>query len=99
MDESLSDISYRFSKEKLPQLLEKMEHIQSIDRITNVQSAVRQYQVFMPEFNVLRQFVYTLKKRLEDLYFIKTDIHLLSLPTTLYKRHIVLDLFSKSEND
>ncbi len=99
MDESLSDISYRFSKEKLPLLLEKMEHIQSIDRITNVQSAVRQYQVFMPEFNVLRQFVYTLKKRLEDLYFIKTDIHLLSLPTTLYKRHIVLDLFSKSEND
>lgn len=93
MDESLADISYRFSKEKLPRLLEKMEQIQSIDQITNVQSAIRQYQIFMPEFDVLRQFIYTFRKRLEDLYFIKTDIHLLSLPTTLYKRHLVLDLF------
>ncbi len=93
MDESLSDISYRFSKEKLPQLLEKMEQIQPIDRINNVQSAVRQYQIFMPEFDVLRQFIYTFRKRLEDLYFIKTNIYLLSLPTTLYKRHLVLDLY------
>ena len=99
MDESLADIPYRFSKEKLPQLLEKMEQIQSIDRITNVQSAVRQYQIFMPEFDVLRQFIYTFRKRLEDLYFIKTDIHLLSLPTTLYKRHLVLDLFLIDEKN
>lgn len=99
MDESLADISYRFSKEKLPQLLEKMEQIQSIDQITNVQSAVRQYQIFIPEFDVLRQFIYTFRKRLEDLYFVKTDIHLLSLPTTLYKRHLVLDLFSNNEQN
>ena len=99
MDESLADISYRFSKEKLPQLLEKMELIQSIDRITNVQLAVRQYQIFMPEFDVLRQFIYTLRKRLENLYFVKTDIHLLLLPTTLYKRHLVLDLFSNDEKN
>jgi hypothetical protein len=99
MDESLSDISYRFSKEKLPQLLEKMEQIQPIDRITHVQIAVRQYQIFMPEFNLLRQFIYTFRKCLENLYFIKTDIHLLSLSTTLYKRHLVLDLFSKDEKN
>lgn len=99
MDESLADISYRFSKERLAQLLEKMEQIQSIDRITNVQSAIRQYQIFMPEFDVLRQFIYTFRKRLEDLYFIKTDIHRLSLPTTLYKRHLVLDLFSKDDKN
>ena len=98
MDESLADISYRFSNEKLPQLLEKMKQIQSIDRITNVQTAVRQYQIFMPEFDVLRQFIYTFRKRLEDLYFINTDIYLLSLPTTLYKRKLVLDLFSKNNN-
>lgn len=99
MDESLADISYRFSKEKLPRLLEKMEQIQSIDRITNIQSAVRQYQLFMPEFDVLRQFIYTFRKQLENLYFIKTDIHLLSLPTTLYKRHLVLDLFLNNEKN
>ena len=94
MDESLADIPYRFSKEKLPQLLEKMDQIQSIDRITNFQLASRQYQIFMPELDVLRQFIYTFRKRLVDLYFVKTDIHLLSLPTTLYKRLLVLDLFS-----
>lgn len=99
MDESLADISYRFSKEKLPKLLEKMKQIQSLDRITNIQSAIRQYQIFMPEFDALRQFIYTFRKRLEDLYFIKTDVHLLSLPTTLYKRHLVLDLFSKNEKN
>lgn len=99
MDESIADISYRFSKEKLPQLLKKMEQIQTIDRITNVQSAVRQYQIFMPEFDVLRQFIYTFRKRLKDLYFVKTDIHLLTLSTTLYKRHLVLELFSKDEKN
>lgn len=93
MDESLADIPFRFSKEKLPQLLEKMDQIQSIDRITNFQLASRQYQIFMPELAVLRQFINTFRKRLVDLYFVKTDIHLLSLPTTLYKRHLVLDLF------
>lgn len=93
LDEPLADIPYRFSKEKLPKLLEKIEQIQSIDRITNVQSAVRQYQMLMPEIDILRQFIYTFKKRLEDLYFVKTDIHLLTLPTILEKRHLVLDLF------
>lgn len=67
----------------------------ALDQIINVQSAIRQYQVFMPEFDVLRQFIYTFRKRLEDLYFIKTDIHLLSLSTILYKRHLVRDLFAK----
>lgn len=97
MDESLADISYRFSKEQLPQLFEKMEQILSTDRITNAQTAVRQYQIFMPELDVLRQFIYTFRKRLEDLYFVKTNIHMLSLPTTLYKRHLVLKLFSNDE--
>lgn len=93
MDESLSDITYRFSKEKFSQLWKKMEQIQSIDRMTSAQSAVRQYQMFIPELDTLGQFIYTFRKRLEDLYFIKTDIHLLSLTPSLYKRHLVLDLF------
>jgi len=70
-----------------------MKQIKSIDRITDSQLAVRQYQIFMQELDVLRQFIYTFRKRLEDLYFVKTNIHLLSLPTTLYKRHLVLNLF------
>lgn len=95
MDEAVSEIAYRFTKEKLPQLVKKMDQIQSIDRITSAQLAIRQYQFFMPELDELRQFIYTFRKRLEALYFVRTDIHLLSLPTKLYKRHLVLDLFSK----
>lgn len=94
MDEPLADISYRFSKEKLSQFLKKIEQIKPIDQITSEQTAIRQYQMFMPELLVLNQFIYTFRKRLEGLYFVKTDIHLLSHLTTLYKRHLVLDLFS-----
>lgn len=93
MDELLADIPYQFSKEKLPQFFEKIRQVKPIDQITSVQLAIRQYQLFMPEFHALRQFIYTFRKRLEDLYFVKTDIHLLSLPNTLYKRHLVLELF------
>lgn len=94
MDELLADIPYRFSKEKLPQFLERIRQIKPIDQITHAQLAARQYQMFMPEFHVLRQFIYTFRKRLEDLYFVKTDIHLRSLSKSLYKRHLVLELFS-----
>lgn len=97
MDEALADIFYRFSKEKLPHLIEKVKQVQSIDRITTPQLAARQYQMFMPELDILRQFIYTFRKRLEDLYFIQTNVNLLSLPTTLYKRHLVLDLFLKDD--
>jgi hypothetical protein len=98
-DEPISDIPYLYSKGKLPDLLEKMKQIKPIDQITDVQLAVQQYQTFMPEFHALEQFINTFRKRLADLYFVKTDIHLLSLPTTLYKRHLVLALFSTTRED
>ncbi len=94
MDESLADIVYRFSKEEFSLLLEKIWQIKPIDQITSVQLAINQYQMFMPQFHILKQFIYTFRKRLENLYFIETDIHLLSQSTTLYKRHLVIDLFS-----
>jgi hypothetical protein len=95
MDETLADISFQFSKEKLPNLIEKMNQIQSIDQITSTQSAIRQYQQFMPELDILRQFMNTFRNRLADLYFIKTKAHLLTLPEKLYKRHLVRKLFSE----
>lgn len=90
MDESLSDISYRFSKEKFPRLLEMMDRIQPIDRITHAQAACRQYQLFSAEFDVLRQFIYTVTKRLEDLYHVRTCV---PVRPTFYKRHLVIALF------
>lgn len=93
MDEPLADIPYQFSKEQLPRLLEKVEQIQSIDRITTVRLANQQYQIIMPEINILRQFLNRFIKQLQDLYFVTTDNHLLSHSAKLYKRHLVLDLF------
>lgn len=98
MDEPLADIPYKFSKEKLPQLLEKIRQINPIDQISSAQLALRQYRMFMPEMDILMQFLNTFRKQLEDLYFANTDIHLLSLPDTLYKRHLVLALFPLDKN-
>ena len=92
MDEPLADIPYQFSKEELPALLETIKQIKLI-QITNAQSAILQYQMFMREFHILKQFICTFRKKLEDLYFVTTDAHLLSESTTLHKRHLVLSLF------
>lgn len=93
MDETLADIPYQFSQEKLPQLLEKINEIKPIDQITSAQLAIREYRIFMSELDILIQFFNTFRKQLEDLYFTKTDIHLLSRADLLYKRHLVLVLF------
>jgi len=93
MDESLAEIPYQFSKEKLPQFLEKIKKIKPIDQITHFQLAIQQYQLFMPEIHGLEQVIYTFRKRLKDLYFVRTDIHLLPLPESSPKRQLVLDLF------
>lgn len=98
LDEPLADIAYRYSRENLPNFLERMKLIKPIDKITSGQLAVQQYQIFMPEFHVLNQFICTFRKRLEDLYFVNTNIYLLSRPDTLYKRHLVLDLFAINED-
>jgi hypothetical protein len=74
--------------------MEKIEEIKPIDQLTNPQVAIRQYHTFMQEFQGVIQFIYTFRKRLEDLYFVKTDIYSLSLPETLHKRHLVFSLFS-----
>ncbi len=91
MDESLAEIIYRFSKEKLP----KGEQITSSEQITSESLAIRQYRLFKPELQMLRQFISTFRKRLEELYFVETKIHLLSSSDTLTKRHLVRNLFSK----
>lgn len=99
-DEPLADISYRYKRERLPELIKMLSKIKTIDQITTEQMANWQYQqVFVTEFNVLQQFILSFRKRLADLYFVKTDIHLLTLSPTLYKRHLVLDLFSVTEEN
>lgn len=99
MDEPLSEICYQFSKKKFPYFLEKIKQIEPLDQISTVQSALRQYQLFMSEFYVLDQFILTFRKQLKDIYYIRTDTGLLTFPNVLYKRHLVFNLFSiDSEN-
>lgn len=97
LDEDLADIPYRFSKEELSQLLDNIRQIKPIDQITNVLLAIQQNQLFKPQLQLVRQFIYTFQKRLKDLYFAKTKISLLTQPTKLYKRHLVRELFSSDK--
>lgn len=93
MDEPLADIPYEFENDKLPALLDAIHKMKPVDQITDLQQALREYRHFSNELNSLRQFIYTFRKRLEDLYFVKTSVYLLSLPDVLYKRHQVYKLF------
>ncbi len=94
LDEHLADIPYRFSNENLSNLLENIKKLKSIDQITSPQQAIQEYRLFMQQFDIVAQFIYSLKNSVEDLRFVKVDIHLLSNPTTFHKRNLVLDLFS-----
>lgn len=96
MDEQIADIPYSYSRDKLEFLTEKLSQIKTIDQINSPQMAVRQYQFLLPELHVLRQMTYNFRKRLADLYFVKTDVHLLTLPENLHKRHLVLELFNSA---
>jgi hypothetical protein len=93
MDESLADIVYRFLQEK------HTLQVASIEQITSESLAIRQYRQFMPKLHALRQFVSTFRKQLEELYFVETKRHLLSLPDALSKRHLVHKLFSSQYRD
>lgn len=95
MDETLSELTYRFSQEKLPLFLQAIKQIKTIDQINNPQQAIFQYKQFIPSLMVLRQFLNTFRKQLQELYFINTKVYLLTLPDVLYKRHQVRDLFLK----
>ncbi len=89
MDEPLADIAYHLSKEK------EIAQPPSIEHILSESEATRQYRQFKHKLDVLRQFITTCKKRLEELYFSETRVHLLTSPETLFKRHLVHNLFSE----
>lgn len=95
MDETLSDLPYHFSQEQLPSFLQKLKQLKPIMQIDNPLLAIRQYKLFMPELTMLRQFLNTFRKRLQDLYFINTRVYLLTSPDVLFKRHLVIDLFKE----
>jgi hypothetical protein len=93
MDVKLSDLPYQFSKNHLRTVLEVFK-VPSSNIITNPHLALKQYEILLVELNKLHQFINEFKSQLKKVYFSKTDINLLTLSPKLYKRHLVLSLFS-----
>jgi hypothetical protein len=93
-DTDLSEIVHRFKHEDLKSLLLFIEKLPSTEDIAHVGSALNFYRDLDGKLNKVRKFTHEIRKRLKDLYFHETDIHLLTLSPTLDKRHEVLALFS-----
>ncbi|MCB1113995.1 MAG: hypothetical protein KDK62_04500 [Chlamydiia bacterium] len=98
MDEPLSDIAHTYSKEKMPKLSKVLLSIKPGGHVDNTLQAVREFQNFAPALEDVRHFINTFKKRLQELYFVRTEAHLLTLPDKLYKRHQVIKLFEQGGN-
>jgi len=94
MDVKLSDIPYQFSKNNLPLFLKLIAEFPSLNLITNPRLALKQYEILQIELNKLQEFMYEFRDQLKKSYFLKTNANLLTLSPKLYKRHVVLKLFS-----
>lgn len=94
MDVKLSDIPYHFSKDKLPPFLKLISEFPSVNLITHPRLALKQYDILQIELHKLHVFMHEFKDQLKKIYFLKTNVNLLTLSSELYKRHLVIDLFS-----
>lgn len=95
MDVRLSELAYRYSKEDLKSFLYFVEKFPQSNDITHAGIALNWYKNLEGELNKLHRFIYEIKERLKELYFQRTDIHLLTSASVLHKRHTVLNLFSE----
>ena len=94
MDVKLSDIPYNFSKDKLPLILKLISEFPPVNFITHPRLALKQYEILQVELNKLQEFMNEFKDQLKKIYFLKTNVNLLTLSPELHKRHLVIKLFS-----
>jgi hypothetical protein len=94
MDIQLSDIPYQFSKNDLPSISKIILGLPSVNLITTPRLALKQYEVVQTALNKLHPFMDKLREQLKKTYFSKTNVNLLTLSPKLYKRHLVMDLYS-----
>ena len=94
MDDRISDIVYLYSKNHLRAFWEFTEKFTSLKQLSNPRQALKQYEILQDELNKIHEFIYEFKDQLKKIHVSKTNIHLLTLPPKLFKRHAVLKLYS-----
>ncbi len=94
MDDKISDITYDYSKNHLQTLLNFAEKYTSLIQVNDPRLALKQYDTLQNEVSKLHNFMNELRDRLAKIYFSRTNIHLLTVPSELFKRHAVIKLYS-----
>lgn len=94
MDDKISDIAYHYSRYHLQTFLKFTERYTSLSQVNNPREALKQYDTFMDEIGKLHNFMNALRDQLAKIYFSRTNIHLLTLPSELFKRHAIIKLYS-----
>lgn len=94
MDDKISDIAYHYSRSHLQAFLKFTERYTSLSQVNNPREALKQYDTLMSEISKLHHFVNELRDQLAKIYFLRTNMHLLTLPSELFKRHAIIKLYS-----
>jgi hypothetical protein len=92
MDLKLAEIVHKYSQDQ--SFFHFVKNIPSSKEISLAGVVLNWYKSLEIELNKVHGFINEIKERLKELYFHKTNIHLLTLPTILNKRHAVLKIFS-----
>ena len=94
MDDKILDISYRYANNFLQTFLRSIETYVSLNQVNSPREALKQYEILQVEVSRLHNFMSELRNQLAKVYFSRTGVHLLTLPTKLYKRHLIIQLYS-----
>lgn len=94
MDDKISDIAYHYSRSHLQTFLKFTEKYTSLNQVNNPRQALKQYDTLLSEVGKLHNFMNELRDQLVKIYFSRTNIHLLTLPSELFKRHAIMKLYS-----
>ena len=93
MDDKISDITYSYSKNHLEPFLEFTKKYTSVSQVNAPRQALKQYGILQGEVSQLRNFLNELRDRLAKICFSTTKINLQTLPSKLFKRHPVIELY------
>src|SRR5262249_38657479 len=94
MDIKLAEIIHQYAQEPMQSFLQFVKNMPSVAEISIPGVALNWYRTLEMELSKVHRFIDGIKERLKELHFRKTNVHLLTQPTMLHKRHAVLKLFS-----
>lgn len=94
MDDKISDIAYQYSRNRLQNFLKFTERYISLNQVNHPREALKQYDTLLSEVGKLHNFMNEFRDQLAKIYFSRTNIHLLTLPSELFKRHAIMKLYS-----